>query len=77
MLCQAGLRIADYLTVYLNMYFGWQGAPLQLGCNFLTADAVLRITHSMERKHGPGSFEAFQFVDDGGFAEPARASDHG
>ena len=58
--------------VYLSMYFGWKGAPGNWG---ILSSLLMRFVASHIPRNiyarGPESFEAFQFVDDGGFAEPA------
>ena len=54
------------------MYFGWKGAPGNWGIlsSLLMQFAASHIPRNTF-PHGPESFEAYQFVDDGGFAEPA------
>ena len=72
MLYHAGVRIANYLMIYLSMYFGRKGAPGNWG--IISSLLVQFLSSHMPKNsftHGPGSFGAFQFVDDGGFAEPA------
>ena len=57
---------------YPSLYFGRKGGPGNWG-----VISSLRMQFVAERKpansptHGSGSFEAFQFVDYGGYAEPA------
>ena len=54
------------------MYFGWEGAPGNWGIiSSLLMQYVASHVPRNSHTHGPASFEAFQFVDDGGFAEPA------
>ena len=72
MLYHTGLRISDYLLVYLSMYFGWKGAPGNWGIiSSLLMQYVASHVPKNAHTHGPESFEASQFVDDGGVAEPA------
>ena len=69
---RAGLRTADYLAVYLSTYFGWGESPGNWG---IISSLLMQYVapHAPKNTHaqGPGSFESYQFVDDGGFAEPA------
>ena len=72
MIYHAAVRIGNYLMVYLSMYFGWKGAPGNWG---IISSLLMQFLSSYSPRnahtHGPESFEAHQFVDDGGFAEPA------
>lgn len=54
------------------MYFGWKGAPGNWGIiSPLLVQYVASHAPSNTHTHGAGSFGPYQFVDDGGFAEPA------
>ena len=72
MFYHAGLRVANYILLYLSLYFGWKGSPGNWGViATLTLQYIAAHKPENGNTHGPGSFEAFQFVDDGGFDEPA------
>ena len=72
MILYSGLRVANYIMTYLSLYFGWEGAPGNWGVvSSLLMQFVAAHKPTNAHTHGPESFEAFQFVDDGGFAEPA------
>ena len=72
MFYHAGLRVANYILIYLSLYFGWKGSPGNWGViSTLTMQYIAAHKPKSGRTHGPESFEAFQFVDDGGFVEPA------
>ena len=54
------------------MYFGWKGAPGKWGIiSSLLMQFVSSNVPENIHTHGPESFEANQFVDDGGFSAPA------
>ena len=72
MLYHAGFRVANYILIYLSLYFGWKGSPGNWGVmSTLTLQYLAAHRPRKSKLHGPESFEAFQFVDDGGFAEPS------
>ena len=72
MLYHAGLRVADFIMVYISLYFGWKGAHGNRGViSSLLTQYVAAHKPSNAYTHGPESFEAYQFADDGGFDEPA------
>ena len=72
MLLHAGFKVEHYILAYLSLYFGWKGSPGTWGVMAtLTLQFISRHRPVDPHENGPGHFEAFQIVDDGGFAEPA------
>ena len=58
--------------MYLSLYFGWKGAPGTWGVvSTLILQYIAKHIPDDPSSHGEESFEVFQFVDDGGFDEPA------
>ena len=66
-----GCRFAKFARMYLSLFFGWR--PSQ--ANWVGAISTLLTqyiaAHATENAHtdGPGSFVAYQYVDDGAFVE--------
>ena len=56
----------------MGLYFGWKGPPGTWGVmSTLTLQYISRHKPCKPTEPGAESFGAFQFLDDGGFAEPA------
>lgn len=71
MIYKAGLRVAEYVMIYVGMYFGWQGDPGNWGIiSSLLMQFVANHKPRDSSTHDPERFEAYQFVDDGGFDDP-------
>ena len=71
MLYRDGFRIGHVVLMYLSLYFGWKGAPGTWGVvSTLMQQYIANRNPDNPNSNGAESFEASQFVDDGGFAEP-------
>ena len=70
-LAYMGRRFAHFVAMYLAMFFGWRCSPANWGIlSSLLMQYVAAFRPSNQVVEGPESFIAFQYVDDGAFAEP-------
>ena len=66
MLVDAGVTIADYIMVYMSLYFGRAGGPGNWGSiSSLIAQFVAPHRPKNAHTHAPESFEDSQFAEDG------------
>ena len=68
---RVGLQFANFMVVYLSLYFGWTPTPAAWG---ILPTLLLQFSSSFTpyrpREMGPEGFVAYEYVDDGPFADP-------
>ena len=66
-----GCRVANFVCVYLALFFGWRPSPANWG---IMASLLMQFVaaHSPANiwSEGPEAYVAYQYVDDGAFIEP-------
>ena len=70
-LTHMGFRFANFAVLYLSLYFGWMPSPASWG---VISTTLLQFVSpfSPDKAHtmGPEGLAAYEYVDDGAFAEP-------
>ena len=70
-LAHMGVRFAEYMIVYLSLFFGWKPSPASWGIiSSLLLQFVASFIPRDKYAMGPEGFRAYEYVDDGAFAEP-------
>ena len=66
-----GVRFAQYMIMYLSLYFGWKPSPASWGViSSLIMQFVASFTPLDMMSMGPDGLTAYEYFDDGAFAEP-------
>ena len=70
-LAHMGIQFANYTILYLSLYFGWKQSPASWGIiSSLLLQFVASFAPSDPSCMVPEGFRAYEYVDDGAFAEP-------